>query len=73
MKLLDLDHPFFRPLWIRVVVTCICLGWAALEFATGNPFWGMLFGGVGLACVHGFFFNFKPRDDEPGKKGPNHG
>lgn len=65
----DLNHPFFRPLWIRIAVTALCLGWAAFEFATGSPFWGMLFGGVGLACVHGFFLNFNPRDGAEKQRG----
>ena len=28
------------------------------EFATGNPFWGILFGAVGLYCAYQFFIAF---------------
>lgn len=51
----DLDHEFFRPLWIRVAVTAVALGWALFEFLTGAPFWGVLFLAAGLWCCWKFF------------------
>ena len=39
-KFLDTDHPMFRPLWVRLLVVAVCLGWAAFEFIDGSPFWG---------------------------------
>ena len=35
MSLLDVQTPFFRPLWRRVAVTAVCLVWAAIEVANG--------------------------------------
>jgi hypothetical protein len=55
-----LRHPFFIPLWRRVLTVALCLGWAALEFMTGSPAWGMLFGGIGLIAAWGFFVDFNP-------------
>ncbi len=55
MKLFDLDHEFFRPLWVRIVVTAFALGWSTFEFITGAPFWGVLFGAMGLWCGWCFF------------------
>jgi hypothetical protein len=69
MKFFDLQHPFYKPLWIRLVITALCLGWAAVEFFMGAPFWGMLFGALGIYCVHQFFIAFKPREPE-GKDKP---
>lgn len=63
-RLFDLDHPFFRPLWIRVLIVLACLGWAAFEMATGNPFWAILFGAMGLYAAYGFFVAFNPRPPE---------
>jgi dolichyl-phosphate-mannose--protein O-mannosyl transferase len=60
MSLIGADHPFFRPLWRRVLLTGLCLGWAAFEFALGSPFWGMLFGGLGLLAAYEFFITYKP-------------
>jgi hypothetical protein len=59
-KFLDTDHPFFRPLWIRILVVAICLGWAAFEFATASAFWGVLFLALGVYAAWGFFFDFDP-------------
>ena len=63
-RLFDLQHPAFRPLWRRVVITVLCLGWAAVEFASGSPFWGVLFGALGLYVGYVWFFDFHPRDPE---------
>ena len=27
----DVDHPFFRPLWRRIALVAVCLGWAGLH------------------------------------------
>ncbi|UUP18608.1 DUF3329 domain-containing protein [Nitratireductor thuwali] len=47
MSFLDASHPFFRPLWRRVLVVAICIGWGLFEFVSGAPFWGILFTGAG--------------------------
>ncbi len=60
-RLFDLDHPFFIPLWRRVLIVVACLGWALFEFLAASPFWGMLFGAIGLYAGWHFFFNFNPR------------
>lgn len=56
----DLRHPFFRPLWRRVLVVAVCLAWGLVEFATGSPFWGVLFVGIGAICAWQFFLAFDP-------------
>ena len=53
-----LRHPFFIPLWRRIATVALCLGWAVLEFTSGGPAWGMLFGGIGLIAAWGFFIGF---------------
>lgn len=63
-RLFDFNHPFFRPLWVRVLVVALCLGWAAFEFAQGAPIWGILFGALGLAALWGLFVAFDPRPPE---------
>lgn len=55
-KFLDTDHPMFRPLWVRVLIVAVCLGWAILEFVGGSPFWGMIVGALGVYAGWGFFF-----------------
>ncbi|TXB63441.1 DUF3329 domain-containing protein [Paracoccus aurantiacus] len=65
----DLQQDVYRPLWLRVVIVAVCLGWAAVEFVSGAPFWGILFGAVGLYAAHQFFIAFDPKDpDEADRK-----
>jgi hypothetical protein len=54
-KFLDTEHPMFRPLWVRVLIVALCLGWAAFEFVDGSPFWGMIFLGLGGYAAYAFF------------------
>ena len=66
-KFLDTDHPMFRPLWVRVLVVAFPVGWGVFEFATGSPFWGLIF--LALGAYAGWEF-FRPdggdRTDGPG-------
>ena len=64
MKFLDVQHPFFIPLWRRVVVVVLLLGWATVELIAGHPFWAILFGSSGIYCAHQFFIAFDPKDPE---------
>ncbi|TKT82544.1 hypothetical protein [Aquamicrobium sp. LC103] len=63
MQLLDASHPFFRPLWRRVAVVVVCLGWGLFEFASGAPLWGTLFVGAGLYSAWALLIAFKPEPD----------
>ncbi|WP_439563182.1 hypothetical protein [Roseinatronobacter sp.] len=60
LALLDIKHPFFRPLWRRVVVTLICFVWAGVEFAVGSPMFGILSGALGAWCFYQLFWRFDP-------------
>lgn len=64
MKMLDVQHAFFRPLWRRAAVVALCIGWALFELATGSAFFAILFGAVGVYCAHQFFVVFAPKDPE---------
>lgn len=67
MKLFDFDHPFFKPLWIRVAVVAVAAGWGVFEFVSGAPFWGMIFVGAAALAFHGLFISFNPREPEEKK------
>lgn len=75
MKLLDTDHPFFKPLWIRVLVVAVCVGWGVFELASGAPFWAVIFLGIAAYSAWGFFVAFNPRDEAgpAAKKGGEQG
>ncbi|WP_136441012.1 hypothetical protein [Pacificoceanicola onchidii] len=64
MKLLDVQHPFFRPLWRRIVIVVVALGWALIELALGNGLWALVFGAIGVYCAHQFFVAFDPQEPD---------
>ena len=59
----DMDHPFFRPLWIRIAVVAVCLGWALVELMGGSPGWAMIFGALGAYAGWNFFVGGTRRED----------
>ena len=60
----DNDLIFFRPMWRRVAVTLFCVAWAAVEWLTGQPFWGIIASGVTAYCVWVLFYNYKDPEAE---------
>lgn len=56
----DFSHPFFRPLWLRVLIVAAALGWALTEAVGGNPGWAIIFGGMGVAAFWGLFVACDP-------------
>ncbi len=68
MKFFDVQTSFYRPLWLRIILTGVCLGWAIFELSTGAAFWGVLFGAVGVFLAWQFFVVFDPKDDERSEK-----
>ena len=62
---LDLRHPFFLPVWRRVVLILLLAGWTWVELSQGNPFWAALVGGIGAYAVYVFFFDFHLPDKTP--------
>ena len=60
MHFLDLQVDFFLPVWRRVAVVVVCIGWAFFEFVTGAFTWGVIFGGIGLYAIWQFFLSGWP-------------
>ncbi|MER5172927.1 hypothetical protein [Thioclava kandeliae] len=46
-RLFAFDHPIYRPLWMRLGLVALCLGWAVFEALTGSAGWAILFGACG--------------------------
>lgn len=56
------DSKFFRPLWIRILVTAILVGWCAAELIWSHDELWIGITGFGIAyCVWNFFIRF-PKD-----------
>jgi hypothetical protein len=53
-KLIDLYHPFFAPVWIRIVVVVVLVAWGLFELSTGAVLWAIIFIGIGAICAWRF-------------------
>ncbi len=62
--LFDLNDPWFRPLWRRVAVTGLALGWGLFELVAGSAGFGILFLAIGAYAGWSFFVAFTPGADD---------
>lgn len=53
-KLLDLENPFFAPLWIRIAVVAVMAVWGMFELSQGEYMWAIIF--LGFAAICGWRF-----------------
>jgi hypothetical protein len=66
MKFFDVRTPFFTPLWRRVLVVGIALGWALVELASGATAWALVFGAAGAWLAYSFFVIWEdPEEKDP--------
>lgn len=63
-SLFEVRHPIFRPLWRRIAVTALCIGWALIEWSNGATIWALVFGTCGVYLFIQFFLKFDPADYE---------
>lgn len=64
MQLIDPQHPFYRPLWIRLLIVGFTTAWAIFEFMNGDAFWGTIVGGVAAYSTYMLLLTFKPAPPE---------
>jgi hypothetical protein len=65
----DNQNPFFRPLWLRVLLVAICFGWAAFELYAGSQTWALITAAIGAYAVWSFFITYDPIDKPPPPSG----
>ena len=64
-KLLDLENPFFAPLWIRIAVTTFLILWGFFEVSQGAYVWAIIFIGLGVICGWRFAtIDYSAKDDD---------
>lgn len=66
MRRREAEHPFYRPLWIRVCLTGVLVVWTALEWANDEPFWGIMTSAAAVWAIWSFFIAYDP--DAAGSK-----
>jgi len=62
-KLVDFNHAFYRPLWIRLLIVGGLAAWTAIEFTVGSTGWGLLVGAIFAYSLYGLFIAFAPPPD----------
>lgn len=60
----DFDDPRYRPLWLRLLLCGVCVGWGIFELASGNFLFAILFIALSVYLIWRLLFNFHPRDEE---------
>lgn len=60
MKIIDTDHPFYRPLWRRLLLVAVCAAWTAVEFYNNEQAWGTIFLVVTAYVFANLILFFKP-------------
>lgn len=43
MQILDPKHPFFKPLWRRILTVVLPAAWGVVELANNAPGWALIF------------------------------
>ncbi|OCP02308.1 MULTISPECIES: hypothetical protein [unclassified Ensifer] len=66
LKFIDPDHPFYRPLWIRLLIVVFCAVWTAVEFLGEQPLWGMIFLAVTAYASAALLVFYKPSEKVEG-------
>jgi hypothetical protein len=64
------QHPFYKPLWRRIVIVAVIVVWAGLEFYMGERglwLWAAI--GALVYAVYIFFLSW-PKDDPPPQGNP---
>lgn len=60
MRMREAEHPFYRPLWVRLSLTGALLLWTALEWARNEPFWGIMTSAAAVWAIWSFFLTYDP-------------
>ncbi|WEX79221.1 hypothetical protein PYH37_004928 [Sinorhizobium numidicum] len=73
LKFIDPDHPFYRPLWIRLLIVGLCAVWTAVEFMSDQTIWGMIFLAVTAYTACALLIFYKPKQSGDDKTDPADG
>lgn len=65
----DMNHPWFKPLWRRILVVAICFAVALWDLSNGEFVWALIFGGMGGYGIYIFFIAWDDDAAEKNRKG----
>ena len=64
MQLIDPAHPFYKPLWVRLLIVGSCTFWAIFEAVRGDPFFMIIMGALAIYSGRVLLLNYKPPAEE---------
>ena len=67
ITILDPADPFYRPLWRRVAIVGVCLGWAAFEGWRGAFGWAAIAAALGLYAGYHLLLTYRSGGGKSGK------
>lgn len=53
------DRAFLRPRWLRLLITLLCVIWAAVEWYGQQPFWAIIASGLAAYCYWELIHKFE--------------
>ncbi len=56
----NFDIPFFRPLWVRLIVVAVCIGWGLFELMSNSVGFAIIFLSAGFYAGYRLFITFDP-------------
>ncbi len=64
VKFLDPQHPFFKPLWRRILTVVAPAAWGLVELSNGASGWAILFFGASAYAAYELLFMFERSNRE---------
>lgn len=53
------EHPFYRPLWVRIMLVGVIAAWGLMEFTHHAYFWGTIAVGLDLFVIYELFWRYE--------------
>ena len=71
LQILDPSHPFFRPLWRRVLTVLLPAIWALVEFSNGETGWAIAFLAISAYAGYELLIRYDPAKYVVGESRPD--
>lgn len=59
----DTSHPWFAPLYRRVLIVAVCFLWLIVESIADQPFWQIISFAVLAYAIWAFLYKYEPPSD----------
>lgn len=53
------QHPFYKPLWLRIAIVLVCVSWLVMEIYAGDGLFLVIAGAFLAYSVWAFLINYR--------------